>query len=357
MSLTSETELTIANTKHPFFITVDASLIELGAVLFQLNEHNKMKVISYNSRILNPREQKLSTLDRELLGIVHALQIYEFLIIGSPHPIHIFTDHKPLLHCFTKKDNLSPRFYRAQMQLTKFSKLKIIHTPGKNLSVADMLSRSFTKPELQLNQLKHKQLPPQIDFALLQNGTLKPVHYLIKHERIIPHQKHDSHPILAEYGTDQFSFHINDKGNGIVVKPLQSFSFKSVTPFQTKFKTPIKKNNKTLHQQSLLLIDTDITKDDEDHIYTRIPKSDSSFLPDTTLQTGNYSTLNKSISNAPQNSVSAINVQTNLPSLTHCPQIIPFYDTSFFKYKNYFQGFFLPDDYSLDITTLQQQQS
>ena len=101
MSLTSETEPTIPNTKHPFFITVDASLNGLGAVLFQLNEHNKMKVISYNSRILNPQEHKLSTLDRELC-IVHVLQIYEFLIIGSPHPIHIFTDHKPLLHCFTK---------------------------------------------------------------------------------------------------------------------------------------------------------------------------------------------------------------------------------------------------------------
>ena len=98
MSLTSETELTIPNTKHPFVITVDASLIGLGAVLFQLNEQNKMNVISYNSRILNPQEQKLSTLDRELLGIVHALQIHEFFIIGSPHPIHIFTDHKPLLH-------------------------------------------------------------------------------------------------------------------------------------------------------------------------------------------------------------------------------------------------------------------
>ena len=210
-----------------------------------------MKVISYNSRILNPQEQKLSTLDRERLGIVHALQIYEFLIIGSPHPIHMFTDHKPLLHCFTKKGNLSPRFHRAQMQLTKFSKLKIIHTPGKNLSVADMLSRSFTKAELQLNQLKHKQLPQQIDFALLQNGILQPVHYLIKHEEILPHQKHDSHPLLAVYGTYQFSIRINDKGNDIVVKLLQSFSFKSVTPFQTKFKTPIKKNNKTLHQQSL----------------------------------------------------------------------------------------------------------
>ena len=258
---------------------------------------------------------------------------------------------------FPKKDNLSPRFYRAQVQLTNFSKLKIIHTPGQNLSVSDMLSRSFTKVELQLNQLKHKQLPPQIDFTILQNDTLKSVHYLIKHEEILPHQNHDSHPILADYGTDQFSIRINDKGNDIVVKPLQSFSFKSVTPFQTKFKTPIKKNNKTLHQQSLLLNDTDITSDDEDHIYTRIPKYDSSFLPDTTLQPENYSFLEKSTSNTPQENVSAINLQTDSPSLTHCPQIIPFYDTSIFKYKNYFHGFFLPDDYALDITTLQQQQS
>ena len=130
------------------------------------------------------------------------------------------------------------------MQLTKFSKLKIIHTPGKNLSVADMLSRSFTKAELQLNKLKHKQLPPQIDIALLQNGTLKPAHYLIKHEEILPHQKHDSHSILADYGTYQFSIRINDKGNDTIVKPLQSFSFKSITPFQTKFKTPIKRTIK-----------------------------------------------------------------------------------------------------------------
>ena len=81
MSLTSETELTIPNTKHPFFIRVDASIIGLGFVLFQLNDQNKTNVISYNSRILNPQEQKLSTFDRELLGIVHALQIMKFLLL------------------------------------------------------------------------------------------------------------------------------------------------------------------------------------------------------------------------------------------------------------------------------------
>ena len=40
-----------------------------------------MKVISYNTRILNPQEQNLSTLDRELLGIVHALKFMSFLIL------------------------------------------------------------------------------------------------------------------------------------------------------------------------------------------------------------------------------------------------------------------------------------
>ena len=50
------------------------------------------------------------------------------------------------------------------------------------------------------------------------------MHYLIKHEEVFPHQKHDSHPILEDYGTDQFSIRIIDKGNDIIVKPLNSFS-------------------------------------------------------------------------------------------------------------------------------------
>ena len=47
------------------------------------------------------------------------------------------------------------------------------------------------KEELQINQLKHKHRPPQIDFPILQNNTLKHIHYLIKHEEVLPHQKHD----------------------------------------------------------------------------------------------------------------------------------------------------------------------
>ena len=62
-ALTSDTELTIPNTRRPFFITVDAALIGLGAVLFQLNEDNKIKAFSYNSRKLNPQEHLLKKLN------------------------------------------------------------------------------------------------------------------------------------------------------------------------------------------------------------------------------------------------------------------------------------------------------
>ena len=57
-AMTEETVLTTPNTKHPFFITVDASVVGLGAVLFQMNEENKMKIISLtnSSRIPNTRE-------------------------------------------------------------------------------------------------------------------------------------------------------------------------------------------------------------------------------------------------------------------------------------------------------------
>ena len=93
--------------------------------------------------------------------------------------------------------------------------------------MADIFSQSFTKTELQVNQLKHKQLPSQIDFVIFKKNTLQPVHYLIEHEEVLSHQKNDFHPILVDYGTDMFAIHINDRGNKIIVKPLDCFLFKS----------------------------------------------------------------------------------------------------------------------------------
>ena len=150
------------------------------------------------------------------------------------------------------------------MQLTKFSKLKIIHIPGKNLTVPDLLSRTFTKEQFQKHQLRHEQLPPQIDFSIMKENQLKPVHYLVKHEEIKYNQKNDCHPILADYGEDQFSIRINNKGDDIHIKPLTSFSFQSIVPFESKYKKPTRKKAKSLLQQTTNLNDTDILSDEDE---------------------------------------------------------------------------------------------
>ena len=75
---------------------------------------------------------------------------------------------------------------------------------------------------------------------------------MIKHEEVQLLQKHYSFPILADYGTDQISIRINNKSNDAIVKLLDSFSFKSVTPFQSKCQSnnakTHTKHNTFLHQ-------------------------------------------------------------------------------------------------------------
>ena len=334
-AMTADTKLTIPNKKHPFFIIVDASLVGLGAVLFQINETNKMKIISYKSRIPNTQEQKLSTLDRELLAIVYALQLYEFLIFGSPHPIYIFTDHKPLLHCFAKRETLVLDFIEHKCNQQNFPNCKIIHTPGKNLTVADMLSRTFTftKEQLQEHQLRHKQLPPQIDFSIMKDNQLKPVNYLVKHEEIECNQKNDCHPILADCGDDQFSIRINNKGEDIHIKPLDSLSFKSIVPFESKYKRPTKNQTKSLLQQSTILNNTDILSDDDEPTQPQDVKNQkSNILKEQTL---------------------AIQYPTKSD---YYNQQVPFFDPSFFKYKKHFHYFFLPENTQITIETIISQQ-
>ena len=52
--------------------------------------------------------------------------------------------------------------------------------------------------------------------------------------------KKDCHPILADYGEDQFSIRININREDIHIKPLDSFFFQSIVSFESKYKRPTK---------------------------------------------------------------------------------------------------------------------
>ena len=126
-----------------------------------------------------------------------------------------------------------------------------------------MFSRSFTQKEIQQNQPKHRQIRPQIHFATLTcDNQIKPVHYLAKHEKVLPSQKVDCHPILADFGNDQFSMSIIDNGENIRIKPLDSFSFEAVEPFQSQYKRTIMKNTEKKSKESAILNGIDMTDND-----------------------------------------------------------------------------------------------
>ena len=79
---------------------------------------------------------------RECTAIIHTLTENEFLILGSKHPIVLFTDHKSIKFPFTQKSNPNHRVFRFQLILTKFPILHVVWTAGKNLALPDTLNRN-----------------------------------------------------------------------------------------------------------------------------------------------------------------------------------------------------------------------
>ena len=92
-----DTVLAVPSTDYPFHIHVDSSNVGTGVILIQQFLERKI-IISFNSLVFDKAEEKISTLHRELCGIVSALQIYEPYIIGSPFPIYLYCDHRPLFY-------------------------------------------------------------------------------------------------------------------------------------------------------------------------------------------------------------------------------------------------------------------
>ena len=112
----------------------------------------------------------MSTTARELCGVISALQTYEHYINGSPFPVYVYTDHKPLMYLWGRQGNLSHRFFRYQLVISQFQNLKIIWTEGKNLAFPDILIRNVKLKDLDKHQLKHKKIPKDISFYD-QNGN------------------------------------------------------------------------------------------------------------------------------------------------------------------------------------------
>lgn len=141
-------KLTSALTNHPvlrnpdfsrrFVLQTDASERGVGAVLQQAFEDG-IHPILFLSRKLVPREQNFSTVEKECLAIVWAVQKLREYLLGVEFVIE--TDHSPLQWLESMKSS-NQRLMRWSLALQEYH-FTIRHIPGKDNTVADMLSRSF----------------------------------------------------------------------------------------------------------------------------------------------------------------------------------------------------------------------
>ena len=161
----------------------------------------------------------MSTLHRELCGIGSALQTYEHYIIGSPFPTYLYCDRKPILYLWGRKGQLSHRFFRYQVIITKFRNLKIIWTPGPNLAFTDNLSRKVTVEEYQKHQLQHKNIPGDIEFYDEQGC---PITYRIQHDNNPNDTCNDFYPIHCQQGSDTKDLRLHNDGENVTLNSLSN---------------------------------------------------------------------------------------------------------------------------------------
>uniref|UniRef100_A0A8C6UJ08 Gypsy retrotransposon integrase-like protein 1 n=1 Tax=Neogobius melanostomus TaxID=47308 RepID=A0A8C6UJ08_9GOBI len=115
-------------------LQVDASKNGLGATIMQNG-----KPVAYASKLLNTTEQNYAQIEKELYAVLYGCKRFHDYIYGRH--ITVESDHKPLESILRKPFALAPpRLQRMLLALQKYS-ITLIHKPGKEIPVADTLSR------------------------------------------------------------------------------------------------------------------------------------------------------------------------------------------------------------------------
>ena len=137
--LCSAPVLSAPDFKKPFKLEVDASGTGAGAVLIQEDIHGIDHPVSFFSRKFNRYQLNYSTIEKEALALLLALQYFEVYIGSCPDPVMVFTDHNPLVF-LSRMSNNNQRLMRWSLVLQSFN-LEIRHKKGSENVVADSLSR------------------------------------------------------------------------------------------------------------------------------------------------------------------------------------------------------------------------
>ena len=139
MLLSTAPVLAAPKLDQPFQLQVDASNVGAGAVLLQADEQDVDRPVSYFSRKFNKHQLVYSTIEKEALALIWALQHFDVYVGGGSRPVVVYSDHNPLtfLHSLQSPNQ---RLMRWALFLQPYN-LIIRHIRGVDNVIADALSR------------------------------------------------------------------------------------------------------------------------------------------------------------------------------------------------------------------------
>ena len=132
--------LTAPDFNRPFMLAVDACDRGIGAVLLQGTNQSDSMPVAYYSKKLNRHQQNYSTIEKEALALVLAVQHFELYITNGQGEVIVYTDHNPLAFLDRMKTR-NQRLYRWGLLLQSYP-IRIEHVAGKDNVIADALSRT-----------------------------------------------------------------------------------------------------------------------------------------------------------------------------------------------------------------------
>lgn len=129
---------------QPFNVQVDASQVGAGAVLLQTDDDGIERPVSFFSRKFNKHQVNYSTIEKEALALIWALQFFD-VYVGGGALVVVYSDHNPLTFLHSLQSP-SQRLMRWALFLQPYN-LVIKHIRGVDNVLADTLSRAPSDPK------------------------------------------------------------------------------------------------------------------------------------------------------------------------------------------------------------------
>lgn len=133
-AISDDTTLVYFDSKKPITLQVDASMKGIGAALLQ-----EGRPVAFASKSLSDEETRYANIEREMLAVVYGCERFHTYLYGQTFTVE--SDHKPLESIQLKHLRAAPpRLQRMLLRIQPYN-LTIKYIPGKDMKIADPLSR------------------------------------------------------------------------------------------------------------------------------------------------------------------------------------------------------------------------